>query len=169
MINGPRRVDGGWSAARPWKCDLNATTIIIPASVTDLKHQSFIGATAVEHITFEPGSRLAQLNTWTFGHCTSLKSICIAASVKIIGSRCFLGRAKNDSSSSLATVTFEPGSELRRIEPFAFSGCNSLQSISLPASVQMISADSFAECRLSAIAFDGPSAFCHVTADCVAA
>jgi hypothetical protein len=40
-------------------------------------------------------------------------------------------------------LTFESGSALRQIDEFAFSGCSSLDSICIPASVKLIDASSF--------------------------
>jgi hypothetical protein len=63
---------------------------------------------------FESGSQLTRFESWTFGCLTSLKSICVPASVEFIGEDCFVGRWS--SSTSLRQVRFEAGSKLREIE-----------------------------------------------------
>ena len=51
------------------------------------------------------------------------------------------------SFSSLRSVTFAEGSQLRSIGKFAFEGCSSLTSIDLPASVTSIGDYAFEECK----------------------
>ena len=48
--------------------------------------------------------------------------------------------------TSLQTVTFEKGSQLKTIESSVFSGCTSLTSIEIPASVEMIENSAFNGC-----------------------
>jgi hypothetical protein len=90
-----------------------------------------------------------------FGHCPSLKSICIAASVEFIDGHCFVAHSLGYwSKSRLQTVTFEAGSHLREIAIDAFAGCFSLKQICVPVSVQKMNADSFRDCRFSVIEFE---------------
>jgi hypothetical protein len=52
-------------------------------------------------------------------------------------------------------LTFESGSKLHRIEKGAFSACSSLQSITIPGSVQIVEQFCFSDCAsLSSISFD---------------
>jgi hypothetical protein len=50
--------------------------------------------------------------------------------VTAIGRDCF------SRCESLATVTFEPGSQLRTVEPGVFADCSLLSSIWIPASIE---------------------------------
>jgi hypothetical protein len=121
--------------------DLWSSTMVIPASTTALTKESFENATCVEFIRFEAGSQLRRLESGTFVNCRSLLSICIAASVEFIATGCFAG-SHRAASSPIKFVTFEPGSELREIEPGAFCGCRALLEITVPASVEKMSLDS---------------------------
>ena len=74
-----------------------------------------------------------------------MTSIKIPASVKTIEEAAFKG------CSSLATVTFEKGSQLKTIggdsySSGAFSDCTALTSIEIPASVETIEAAAFRGC-----------------------
>ena len=99
-------------------------------------------------VTFENGSQLKTIeggypSSGTFADCTALTSIEIPASVETIEAAAFKG------CSSLATVTFEKGSQLKTIggggsySSGAFSDCTALTSIEIPASVETIKASAF--------------------------
>jgi hypothetical protein len=71
---------------------------------------------------------------------------------------------------TLSSVTFEPGCQISHLGESAFSSCESLRSICIPASVKTISKDCFFYCmRLSSVTFEpgcqishlGESAFGH--------
>lgn len=101
------------------------TSIEIPASVETIEAAAFKGCLALAKITFEKGINLKKIsggysenrNTdgYFYGHgafsqCRSLTSIEIPASVEIIGSEAFWG------CSTLETVSFEHGSQLKTIQ-----------------------------------------------------
>jgi hypothetical protein len=77
----------------------------------------------------EPLSPLHRIDTGAFICCPSLKSICISASLKVIGTPCF------KEGQSLSRMTFEDISKLQQIAAHAFWGCSSLPSICIPMSV----------------------------------
>jgi cellobiose-specific phosphotransferase system component IIB len=78
-------------------------------------------------------------------------SIVIPASVVVLGPRSFY------ACESLETVIFEDGSQLERIEEFAFSG-SGLRSISIPQSVVVLGRSSFQECdSLESVVFQSDS------------
>jgi hypothetical protein len=122
--------------------DSDSKTIVIPASLTVLTKDFFQNPESVDVVTFEAGSQIRRLESGTFAHCISLTSICIAASVEFLDTKCF--RVTYDRSRTpLKTVTFEAGSHLREIAPDAFSGCLRLERICIPASVEKLGALSF--------------------------
>jgi hypothetical protein len=141
-----------------WRCNRNARTIIIPASVTELLRDSFQDSVA-EEILFESGSGLFHLGPSMFGLCKWLKYIRIPASVESIAGGCFLDLYW---APPLERVTFESGSKLRLIEGMAFYRCYSLRTIFHPASVQFVDGLSFAECGLREIRIDTANPFIHV-------
>jgi hypothetical protein len=142
-----------------WKCDSNATKIVIPAWVTSLTWASLEGATAVEEITFEPGSQLRELELYALNACESLKSICIPAFVEVI---CYCFAADEDwpfAPTGLERITFEQGSRLREIRKWSFCMCDFLRSMCLPASVELLDGSAFRFCGLRELAVESGNRF----------
>lgn len=133
---------------------ISLTSIEIPASVEEIGNNSFKNCTSLTAITFEKGSQLkairgggatTDLSTkkidyhGTFSGCTSLTDIEIPAKVEEIGASAFEG------CSSLVTVTFENGSQLKIIRGGydnsnslsywygAFIGCRNLKTFDASA------------------------------------
>ena len=141
------------------------TSIEIPASVETIEAAAFKGCSSLATVTFENGSQLKTIgggsySSGAFSDCTALTSIEIPASVETIEAAAF------KDCSSLATVTFENGSQLKTIgggysEPNyygAFSYCSSLTSIEIPASVETIKASAFKGCSsLATVTFENGS------------
>ena len=92
-------------------------SVVIPASVETIEAAAFMGCSSLATVTFEKGSQLKTIGGGYYYHyyygvfsdCTALKSIEIPASVETIEAAAFKG------CSSLATVTFEKGSQLKTI------------------------------------------------------
>jgi len=150
------------------------TSIEIPASVETIEATAFQGCSSLTTVTFEQGSQLKTIGGGydrnyggyyygTFSDCSALTSIEIPASVETIEATAFQG------CSSLTTVTFEKGSQLKTIEggyysssyygPFyyygTFSDCSALTSIEIPASVETIEATAFKGCSsLTTVTFE---------------
>ena len=125
-------------------------SIDIPANVETIGTAAFKGCSSLTTVTFEKESQLKTISGGysnpnyygVFSDCTALTSIKIPASVKTIEEAAFKG------CSSLATVTFEKGSQLKTIggdsySSGAFSDCTALTSIEIPASVETIEAAAF--------------------------
>ena len=125
-------------------------SIDIPANVETIGTAVFWGCSSLATVTFENGSQLKTIGGGSsyygaFSYCTALTSIEIPASVETIEAAAFKG------CSSLATVTFENGSQLKTIGGGssyygAFSYCTALTSIEIPASVETIEAAAFILC-----------------------
>ena len=138
------------------------TSIEIPASVETIEAAAFKGCSSLATVTFENGSQLKTIGGGSsyygaFSDCTALTSIEIPASVETIEAAAFKG------CSSLATVTFENGSQLKTIGGGssyygAFSDCTALTSIEIPASVETIKASAFKGCSsLATVTFENGS------------
>ena len=144
------------------------TSIEIPASVETIGASAFKGCSKLATVTFEKESQLKTIGGGysepnyygVFSDCTALTSIEIPASVETIEAAAF------KDCSSLATVTFENGSQLKTIgggysEPNyygVFSDCTALTSIEIPASVETIEAAAFKDCSsLATVTFENGS------------
>ena len=140
-------------------------SIDIPANVETIGTAAFKGCSSLTTVTFEKESQLKTISGGysnpnyygVFSDCTALTSIKIPASVKTIEEAAFKG------CSSLATVTFEKGSQLKTIggdsySSGAFSDCTALTSIEIPASVETIEAAAFKGCsKLATVTFEKAS------------
>ena len=131
------------------------TSIEIPASVQTIGMGAFWNS-PLETVTFGKDSQLEVIkDIFSSGCC--ITSIVIPANVKMIEARAFKG------CSSLKTVTFEKGSQLKTIggnynNPNyngAFSDCTALTSIEIPASVETIEKVAFSGCsKLATVTFE---------------
>jgi hypothetical protein len=100
-------------------------------------------------IAFESGSKLTRIGDHAFALCSSLKAICIPASVEFLGEQCFL------RCMSLIQLTFESGSRLTQIGKEAFEQCSALPSICLPAQLDFIPSECFNRCSsLTVLSFE---------------
>lgn len=77
-------------------------SVVIPASVTKINTGAFMICTALESITFAPGSNLNEIAEQAING-TAITEITIPASVKIIGNGALAG------NEALAKITFEEG------------------------------------------------------------
>ena len=127
---------------------------IAEVNITALPTQAFYKSTNVEHLILS--NTLVTIGAEVF-YQSKLKSIEIPASVETIEAAAFR------NCSSLATVTFEKGSQLKTIGGGysssyyygAFSDCYALTSIEIPASVETIEAAAFMGCsKLATVTFE---------------
>ena len=132
-------------------------SVVIPTNVTTVGYSAFLQCSSLTTVTFEKESQLKTIGGdyyyGAFSDCTALTSIEIPASVETIGNTAFR------NCSSLATVTFEKGSQLKTIAgdsyDGAFSDCTALTSIEIPASVETIEATAFRNCsKLTTVTFE---------------
>ena len=131
-------------------------TVVIPANVTTIGGSAFENCSSLATVTFEKGSQLKTIAGGYYGafsDCKTLKAIEIPASVETIEASAFYG------CSSLTTVTFEKGSQLKTIGgghySGAFYGCTALTSIEIPASVETNEATAFKGCsKLATVTFE---------------
>jgi hypothetical protein len=123
-------------------------------------------AASVEVVQFSPEWSTPTLGCVSFYHYTALRSVRFPASLEGLPGHLF--NAKGSSSrrpAPLESVSFEPGSNLREICPFAFHGCTGLRTICVPASVERLSGLSFADCRVDQIEVHPRNQFYRVFGD----
>jgi len=117
------------------------TSISIPASVKSIGGRAFESASALTTITFGVDSSLNSIGDAAFKYASSLTSITIPANVTSMGfdtnNTMFRG------ATNLSSVTFEPNSQLTRIENHMFNGASKLTSIEIPKSVTSIGSYAF--------------------------
>ena len=117
---------------------VSLTSINIPKRVTRLE-DLFSNCSSLRSVTFEKGSQLKYIfgglyssYDGMFCNCEALTSIEIPASVEMIKGCIF------NNCSSLRSVTYEKGSQLKYMVEGVFCDCEALTSIEIPASVEMI-------------------------------
>ena len=133
-------------------------TVLLPETVTEIGNNAFMSCTGLEMITL-PDS-VAKIGSFTFYDCTSLSSVRLPKSLLNIGKSGFgncsalkeIEIPKNLSEvnggafigSGLATAVFEEG--ITKVIDGLFSGCGSLQSVTIPDTVTVIGELSFGSC-----------------------
>ena len=145
------------------------TSIEIPASVTSIGDSAFYKCTSLTSITI-PDS-VTSIGQYAFSGCSLLESITIPISVKSIGNNAFSGCSSltniivdsdntvydsRDNCNAIIETSINKlilgcksttiPNNVTSIGPYAFSGCNSLESITIPSSVTTIEKYSFYNC-----------------------
>ena len=119
--------------------------VYIPANTTVIDDYAFYNCTNLRKIYFEKESKLISIGEKVFSHCTGLNKIEIPASVKELKFGAFYG------CSALTDVTFEENSNLMTINSMAFYGCSSLNynkevPLEIPSKVTFIGDYAFSGC-----------------------
>lgn len=112
--------------------------IMLPASVTEIQYESFIGCTSLRQIKFASGSQLKAIEDTAFAGCTKLSDMILPDGVQKLGEEVF-------KSTGLTEINI-PDS-VTEIGEWTFSFCNSLQSVSIGAGLNEISEALFADCE----------------------
>jgi hypothetical protein len=138
--------------------------VTIPSSVEEIGEYCFRLCKALRVVEFGPKSKIRRLQKRTFSK-TGVEEIAIPGSVKVIDEACFYG------CKDLAQIAFMKPSNppfagssndapsivcgLQWIEKRAFSGCEKVERLEVPSSVEGIGKECFADCgSLLVIAFE---------------
>ena len=116
--------------------DKNATSYVIPDSVTSIGDGAFVSCTSLKSLV-TPDS-VTSIGGSAFENCYSLSSVVLPDSVTSIGAWAFSG------CSDLADIVIPYG--VTSIGNYAFCGCESLTDIVIPDSVNSIGSSAFEGC-----------------------
>ena len=135
--------------------DCPITFIEIPASVETIEAAAFKGCSKLATVTFEKDSQLKTIGGgYSYSNYYGAFSDCPITSIEIPASVTTIEASAFYDCSSLTTVTFEKGSQLKTISYDAFSDCP-ITSIEIPASVTTIGTSAFANCSsLATVTFE---------------
>ena len=140
----------------PYSAFLNCSSlksIKIPQGVYSVQNNAFYGCNSLETVTFcngIAGNYLAFIGYQAFAYCTSLKNVNFIETSKdaIINGQWSklekIGECAFIGCSSLESITI-PGS-VNKIEDYAFSGCSNLKDITLENGVDSIGSKAFSKC-----------------------
>jgi len=121
-------------------------SIAIPSTVISIGQWQFIDCVSLREIVLNKGLR--RIGSGAFTRCSSLESIRIPSTVISIGDREFNDHDCDGYTfydcSSLREVVLNEG--IQTIGVGAFSGCSSLESITIPSTVMSIGAYAFSRC-----------------------
>lgn len=114
--------------------DAKFEQLVIPNTIEDLGDQAFAGITA-NSISFEKGFKLTELPYGTFSSCTIKSGIVIPNTIEKIGRSAF-------QNCKASLINWEENSKCKSIDKYAFA-FSSIESITIPASVENIGADDY--------------------------
>lgn len=123
----------------PNSCFRNCSSlqsIELPSTLISISASGFYGCSSLKSITlpegftFEDvdvhdGSDYSRYSDYAFADCTSLETVSLPKTLKLLPSYCFSG------CSSLKTIAVPDG--VTSIGDYCFSGCTSLESVTLPS------------------------------------
>jgi hypothetical protein len=126
-------------------------SICIPASVEVIRKYAFaaccLSPPPVLTLTFEAGSKLQRIETGAFSECSSLKSICLPASVTEIGGGAFCDSGIREISIKDGNRNFVDFDDFLmdfdQICVIHYFGCES--DLMIPSSVEILRTESFAD------------------------
>jgi hypothetical protein len=164
FVGFPSDVDSTKGGNRSGSGSPDLTFVVDPWAILIPSHGC--GSSGYERVVFKPNAKIKVFGTSDFANYTSLKSVCIPASVETIREYCFVWQPERLSysfrSSSLQEITFEPESHLHVIESNYFMAAHRSYLFRLPASVSDLTGGSFAGSGISRIDVERGNRHFHV-------
>ena len=112
------------------------TDVVIPSSVTSIRHYAFYNIKGITSVTISEG--VTSIGESAFAGCSGLTSVTIPEGVTSIGGSAF------QDCSRLTSVSIPEG--LKIINSNTFNNCDKLASIIVPEGVHTVSEGAFASC-----------------------
>ncbi len=113
------------------------TEYTVPDSVEAIADKAFYGNTRI--IELNTGKNTKTIGKYTFGNMSALTTLTMENSVESLGEMAF-NFSSWSSSSKLESVTLSE--KLKSLPKYCFRGCNSLEELTIPKSVELIDSDS---------------------------
>lgn len=136
------------------------TKVIIPSTVTEIDEYAFANCSALQTVVFL--CDLTEISSYTFYNCTKLINVQLPGSVESIGNYAFkgtdirtitlgenvgvIGVEAFGDCKALVEVNFAESSILHTISQAAFVGCESLKTVTMPDTVEVIEGYAFVGC-----------------------
>ena len=115
------------------------TTVHFPHSIREIEDYAFSECHWLEYISFPSDCQLKKIGEYAFDE-TLIKHLTLPRSLERIEDRAF------ENCTALKTVNFAAIKSLKSIGSEAFSGCTSLEIVSLPDGLQSIDSEAFSGC-----------------------
>lgn len=128
-----------WSEKTPWyneKWASSITSVVIPEGIKNISEYAFLDCSGITSIHLP--SSVTALGTGAFSGCSSLQEIHLPPRLAKVGNSMFVGCA------SLVSAELPEGFDDMRA---TFSGCKSLESVSISAEAKLLSYDTFFNCE----------------------
>ena len=122
---------------------VEAETVFIPSTVTNIEEQAFQGCDNLKVVTFDSNSQIQNIGWRTFAFCEKLVSVQLPDSIQCIGQNAF------HKCSSLSNVNIP--SNTKKISTGAFMDCESLRNITLNDGLEIIEDSAFQDCALETV------------------
>lgn len=113
------------------------TEYTVPDSVEAISDKAFYGNTRI--IELNTGKNTKTIGKYAFGNMSALTTLTMENSVESLGEMAFYFSSWS-SSSKLESVTLSE--KLKSLPKYCFRGCNSLEELTIPKSVELIDSDS---------------------------
>ncbi len=138
-------------------CSTPLRSINLPTRLETIGSQCFMNCKELVSCTLP--STVTTINEEAFHGCSALQEITIPASVEFMGSRTATNgvRGMFANCTSLKKVTFAANSKLKILPTYAFYGCTSLTSITIPKNVISIGFSAFEASGVTSVAFENTS------------
>lgn len=141
-----------------YPCGKNGSSYTIPEGVTTVDDDAFNNCTSLTDITLP--TTLEEIGMRAFFYCKRLQTIVLPSALKRIEYKAFFGTALTEvtipasltlldresfGSSSIESLSFEDGIQLKTIGDHAFFNCK-LESLTIPEGITTIDQYAFSEC-----------------------